>query len=196
MKYKTFFLVSKVLSFRHTKKTSKNAADRTFKNGWKLAVGYPNKATKKTGYKFTFRFSIIMYLVFYTMEFFFLHFRSYRLFPSIIITFCKIFFLQNIQAVPWGQQVCKKWDIFLWFLHRLFSFCLCIMRRWVRVMSLQPALGSWKSLMLYKQEVFSAILGQRWWQLMIWSSWSLSGAHFTDQKQGLYDIRKFKKWHL
>ena len=30
---KTFFLVSKVLSFRHTKQTSKNVADATFKMG-------------------------------------------------------------------------------------------------------------------------------------------------------------------
>ena len=30
-KQKTFFLVSNVLSFRHTKQTSKNAADTTFK---------------------------------------------------------------------------------------------------------------------------------------------------------------------
>ena len=31
MKWKTFFLVSKVLAFRHTKQTNKNVADTTFK---------------------------------------------------------------------------------------------------------------------------------------------------------------------
>ena len=31
MKQKTFFLVSQVLSFRHTKQTSKNVVDTTFK---------------------------------------------------------------------------------------------------------------------------------------------------------------------
>ena len=31
VKQKTFFLVSQVLSFRHTKQTSKNVADTTFK---------------------------------------------------------------------------------------------------------------------------------------------------------------------
>ena len=31
MEKKTFFLVSKVLSFSHTKQTSKNVADTTFK---------------------------------------------------------------------------------------------------------------------------------------------------------------------
>ena len=31
VKLKTFYLVSQVLSFRHTKQTSKNVADTTFK---------------------------------------------------------------------------------------------------------------------------------------------------------------------
>ena len=34
MKRDYFFLVSQVLSFRHTKQTSKNVADTTFKDNW------------------------------------------------------------------------------------------------------------------------------------------------------------------
>ena len=45
MKEKTFFLVSQVLPFRHTKETSKNVADTTFKaDGDK----YSFEAEKKT----------------------------------------------------------------------------------------------------------------------------------------------------
>ena len=32
---KIFFFVSQMLSFRHTKQTTKNAADTTFKHNWK-----------------------------------------------------------------------------------------------------------------------------------------------------------------
>ena len=40
MEYETFFLVSQVLSFRHTKQTSKNVADTTFKSDVdKLDIG-------------------------------------------------------------------------------------------------------------------------------------------------------------